>query len=372
MNKLYVKCNNVLVGTLALTKDKKVAFQYDDELIKNGFSINTFSLPLNNKVYVPNKFYFDGLFGVFADSLPDSWGNLLLDKFLLSRGIKRDSVNVLDRLSFIGKNGMGLLSYEPEKTINTIENKLSLDELNFECEKILKSKESYNLDELYKLGGSSGGARPKVLINYKDKPWIVKFSNTIDSIDSGVIEYRYFECARMCGINVPTTKLFDSKVTPGYFGIERFDVENGSRVHMITVAGLLELDFRAPSLDYNELIKLTKILTNDKDTYEMYRRMCFNVFSHNRDDHAKNFSFLYSSKEKCWELSPAYDLTYSNTYFNEHTTSVNGKGINITDEDLLMVGIKNKMDKKKCITIIEDIKKHVNNMLGEIIENQGK
>ena len=96
--------------------------------------------------------------------------------------------------------------------------------------------------------------------------------------------------------------------------------------------------------------------------------MCFNVFSHNLDDHSKNFSFLYNSDKKCWELSPAYDLTYSNTYFGEHTTSVNGKGIDISIDDLLQVGIKNKLDKDICLSIITEVKECVEEKLGNIIK----
>ena len=132
---------------------------------------------------------------------------------------------------------------------------------------------------------------------------------------------------------------------------------------MVTVAGLLELDYRSPCLDYKDLIKLTKILSNEEDAYEMFRRMCFNVYSYNLDDHAKNFSFIYVIEEKRWILSPAYDLTRSNTYFNEHTTSVNGKGKNILDEDLLQVGLVNNLNKEKCLEIMSFVKKNVNDML---------
>jgi serine/threonine-protein kinase HipA len=368
MSKILVKFEDKIIGTLFLTKEKKIMFKYSSEWLENGFSLNPFKLPLSDKVFVATTNYFDGLFGVFADSLPDSWGNLLLDRMLRAHGVDRSRITVLDRLSFIGDNGMGALSYEPVKNIELTNNELTLDEINEECKNILMSKECLNLDEMYKLGGSSGGARPKILINYEGKPWIVKFSNTLDSKDSGIIEYEYFHCARECGINVPNTKLFSSNISSGYFGIERFDVSNGKRVHMVSVAGLLEIDYRAPSLDYIELIKLTKILTNDIDTYEMYRRMCFNVFSHNLDDHSKNFSFLYNLDKRCWELSPAYDLTYSNTYFGEHTTSVNGKGIDISIDDLLQVGIKNKLDKDICLSIITEVKERVEKMLGNIIK----
>lgn len=367
--KLYVKCEDRLVGTLALTKDNKVAFQYSESWLENGFSINPFSLPLSKEVFVPNKNYFNGLFGVFADSLPDSWGNLLVDRFLKNHNISSSDINVLDRLALIGNNGMGRLSYEPVKEIKLDRGYLSLDELSVECGKLLASKNSNSIDELYRLGGSSGGARPKVLLKLDNIDWLIKFSNRIDSADSGVMEYDYFKCAKECGINVPKTKLFNSQLTSGYFGIERFDIKSDKRIHMITVAGLLELDYESPSLDYVELIKLTKVLTNDKDTYEMFRRMCFNVFSHNLDDHSKNFSFLYDEDNKCWKLSPAYDLTYSNTYYGEHTTRVDGKGKNITEADLLTVGVKNKLNQEKCKEIINKVKECVLNMLSKYLNN---
>ena len=367
MNKIFVKYDDRIVGTLALTKEKTVAFQYSEDWLENGFSVSPFSLPLKSKVFVPSNRNFNGLFGVFADSLPDSWGNLLLDRIIKKYGLNDNEFTVIDKLSFIGNNGMGILSYEPVKELNLEQTNLTLDQLNLECKKILSSKESYNLDEIYRLGGSSGGARPKVLIEYNGTPWIVKFSNNIDYENSGYIEFKYFECAKACGINVPQTKLFNSKTTSGYFGIERFDRFDGKKIHMISVAALLELDFRVPSLDYKDLIKLTKILTNDEDAYEMFRRMCFNVFAHNLDDHTKNFSFIYNQTKRCWQLSPAYDLTYSNTYFGEHTTSVNGKGKNITDLDLLKVGMLNNLNKNKCLAIISEIKKCVHEMLDEII-----
>ena len=356
---LYVKNNQVLVGTLALTKDKKIAFQYSDEWLETGFSINPFSLPLNKNVFIADKNIFDGLFGVFADSLPDSWGNLLLERFLKSKNLQIQDLNVLDRLAIIGKNGMGALSYEPAIKYEFAISDLSLDEINIACGELFNKKNEKNLDDLFRLGGSSGGARPKVMLKINNIDWIIKFSNHIDSKEAGIIEYEYFKCAQECGIVVPNVKLFPSNLTKGYFGIERFDRCKNERIHMITVAGLLEVDFRSPCLDYNDLLKLTNILTNGVDTFEMFKRMCFNVFAHNLDDHAKNFSFIYDSKLKRYKLSPAYDLTYSNTFFGEHTTSVNGKGKDITDEDLLQVAINNNLSKEKCKDIISKIKECV-------------
>lgn len=130
--------------------------------------------------------------------------------------------------------------------------------------------------------------------------------------------------------------------------------ETAEEIHMLTAAALLELDFEQPSLDYHSLMKLTKILTHDceKDVEEMFRRMCFNVFAHNRDDHSKNFSFLYDESKEEWKLSPAYGLTYSTTYYGEHTTTVDGEGANPGRKELMAVGLQAGISKPRCMNII--------------------
>ena len=130
---------------------------------------------------------------------------------------------------------------------------------------------------------------------------------------------------------------------------------------MLTAAALLELDFEQPSLDYHSLMKLTKILTRDntEDIENMFRRMCFNVFAHNRDDHSKNFTYLYDEEKDSWRLSPAYDLTYSSTYYGEHTTTVDGNGRNPGRKEILTVGITAGMKKEVCVDIMDEIEKCV-------------
>jgi serine/threonine-protein kinase HipA len=166
--------------------------------------------------------------------------------------------------------------------------------------------------------------------------------------------------AEKAGINIPTIKLVNTKSGKKYFLIKRFDRESSKKIHMISVAALLEADFRAPSLDNNDLIKLTRVLTkNDDDVMEMYRRMVFNVLINNQDDHAKNFSFIYDDTNKTYRLSPAYDITPGRTYYGEHTTSVNGKGKNITDDDMLNVAIINKIELTAARQIIEKCKRTI-------------
>lgn len=264
---------------------------------------------------------------------------------------------------------MGALTYHPKKNIILSQNSVDLDSIAKECQKILNSKPSDKLDELYHLGGTSGGACPKIMTNIDNTDWIIKFPAHIDGIDAGLMEYEYSLCAKKCGISMTETRLFPSKECPGYFGIERFDRDKKVRKHMLTAAALLELDFREPSLDYHSLIKLTKILTinNKFDVENMFRRMCFNVFAHNRDDHSKNFTFIYDDQKDVWHLSPAYDLTYSNTYYGEHTTTVNGNGSNPSIEDMLQVGITAGMKKATCARIIEEIQTNVYEMLGKYL-----
>lgn len=372
-NALQVFYDEKLVGTLAMTADHKAAFQYSEEWIENGFPISPFSLPLKKQVFVPTKDYFDGLFGVFADSLPDNWGRLLLNRLLRAHKQNPDKLTVLDRLAIVGKSGMGALTYYPEKKIDEQYGDVDLDELAEQCRKILNTEYSDRLDELYRLGGTSGGARPKIMTTVNGEEWIIKFPAHVDGENAGKMEYDYSCCAKKCGIIMSETRLFPSENCEGYFGIKRFDRisdKNGTkRIHMLTAAALLELNFEQPSLDYHSLMKLTKILTrdNEKDMREMFCRMCFNVFAHNRDDHSKNFTYLYNDEKDRWSLSPAYDLTYSNTYYGEHTTTVDGNGRNPGRKELLTVGIAAGMKKEVCIESMDMVEKCVKNMLGRYL-----
>ena len=372
LTSLKVKYKDRPVGVLALTNDKKVAFSYDEAWLENGFSISPFSLPLEKKVFIPAKYHFDGLFGIFADSLPDAWGKLLLERMLHQYNLGSE-ITVLDRLALVGSNGMGALEYEPDYEIGKPMVTDDFDYLSQQCHKILTTEYSKDLDMLYRMGGSSGGASPKILTTLEDKNWIIKFPAHVDSKNIGKQEYDYSKCAVNCKIPMTETKLFPSQICEGHFGTIRFDRinENGKteKVHMATAVALLEADFRAPCLDYHTLMKLTRILTrnNVSEVESMFRRMCFNVFAHNRDDHAKNFTFLYNEKEDRWHLSPAYDLTYSNSYFGEHTTSVDGNGANPSKKNLLNVGVQAGMKKQKCMDIIDEIRTIVQEELSKYL-----
>ena len=359
---LKVFYNYILVGTLAKTPDRVVAFEYDSEWLNNGFSISPFSLPLIKKVFIPKYDPFGGLFGVFNDSLPDGWGRLLVDRLFLKNKINPNEIDNLNRLAVVQESGMGALTYKPEHKFKSENNISDYDILAQECSKILESQNSENLDEIFNLGGSSGGARPKILTSIYNEDWIIKFPSSSDPKNIGEKEYQYSLCAKDCGINMTETRLFPSKICSGYFGIKRFDRKNGKKVHMVSVSGLLETSHRLPNLDYNTLMKLTLELTrNYQDIEQLFRLMCFNVFAHNRDDHSKNFSFLFDDTKKEWHLSPAYDLTYSFSFNGEHATTINGEGKNPTLEDILAVakniGLKEKFAKDTASDIQEKCSK---------------
>ena len=341
------------VGTIARDDEGLACFEYDAAWLAGGFSISPFSLPLRPGLFRPARDPFEGMFGVFSDSLPDGWGRLLVDRALKRAGVAPERVDEVGRLAIVGSGGMGALRYEPALGGSHAGSIGDFDAFAASCRAVLSDQEVDDFDELVEMGGSSGGARPKALVSYEGQSWIVKFPTRRDGPDAGRLEHDYADCARACGIRMPQTRLFPSSVTPGYFGARRFDREGEARIHMVSAGGLLEASHRLPALDYRALMQLTVLLTDSMaEVEQMYRLMCFNVFAHNQDDHARNFSFLCRGGR--WELSPAYDLTYSTTFGNEHSTSVNGKG-NPGMQDILGVAREFGLPRAKAKAIAEDI-----------------
>lgn len=368
VNKLEVFYQGKRVGVMALYQNRLAAFEYDNDWLAEGFSISPFSLPLEKKVFMPKLDPFEGLFGVFADSLPDGWGRLLVDRLMKRNGINPYELGSLDRLAIVGSSGMGALTYRPVISIKKSQDDKSLDEIARECEQVLNSQTYDNLDYLFDKGGSSGGARPKILTTVADEEWIIKFPSSQDSKDIGKQEYDYAMCAKECGIEVETVRLFPSDYTKGYFGTRRFDRVAGKRIHMVSAAGLLETSHRIPNLDYDILMKLTLQLTKSMEECEkLYKLMCFNVYAHNRDGHSKNFTFLYKDEEKRWVLAPAYDLTYSNSFGGEHATTINGNGLNPGEDDILAVAKKIGLNMAVAKKISLNIKECVIELLKEYI-----
>ena len=333
---VYYKDN--LLGTLQQTGNGAIAFAYSNAWLRDGFSISPLSLPLQPGVFVPeDPDLFGGLYGVFADSLPDGWGLLLMDRMLEKSGIPPASVGTLTRLALVGENGRGALTYRPALAIGDADgaSNMNLDALASECLRIFDGRATDQLDAVYRAGGSSGGARPKANFRIDGCDWIVKFPCSSDCEGSrmGVAEVAYISCARRCGIVTPETRLLASRICPGYFATRRFDrTKEGGRVHMVSVSGLLECSHRIPCLDYHALIQLTGILTHSaEDSDQLFRLGCFNFEARNTDDHARNFSFLFDDRAGRWQLAPAYDLAPTGPGLREHMTSFFGEGSQITE-----------------------------------------
>ena len=329
------------LGRLGL-RDRQIFFEYDQDFLPKGLNVSPFRLTLKPGVYTFEHKLFDGLPGLFNDSLPDGWGRLLFDRAMRTKGLLPEQLSPLDRLAHVGQTGMGALTYEPDFSEAPDHAEIDLDWLAAQSANVLEGEADEVLAELLALNGSFAGAQPKALIGFDREQnhivhgagvldieydsWLVKFADTQFEADAGAIEFVYAEMARRAGITIPETHLFPSKQGAGYFATKRFDRNGSKRFHMHTACGLLHSDFRIPSLDYQDLIELTTLLTRDmRETKMMFRLAVFNVLAHNRDDHSKNFSFLMNELGE-WRLSPAYDLTFSSGPGGEQSTMVMGEG----------------------------------------------
>ncbi len=368
------------VGHLAY-QDKTIYFEYETTWLEQAIELSPFALPPIARLQKGDQQLFQGLPGVFEDSLPDGWGRLLIDRHLRQMGVNVHQLSPLDRLAYVGQHAMGALIYQPTNTLTSnLDTPLNLDTLYQDSQHILNGDSHIIIDELLTLNGASAGARPKALIGFnQDKSeilsgisqlpqthdyWIVKFSNQQDDHNAGAIEYAYSNMARAAGIEITETHLFPAKDHAGYFATKRFDREQKNeqthRYHIHTACGLLHADFRVPSLDYSDLLTLCWRLTKDTtEVLKLYRLAVFNVFTHNRDDHGKNFSFLMTNTGQ-WRFAPAYDLTFSSGPHGEHSTMVMNEGKSPTIEHLKALAQSVLIDAKQANMVIEQVLDAVN------------
>ncbi len=367
--------DEVEIGEL-ISEGKAIYFKYYTNFLKLGLEISPIKLKLSNDLHQANNIPFDGLFGVFADALPDGWGMLLLDRTLLSRGISIHDITPLDRLAFVGSNGMGALNFKPEfENEQHLQFNIELDEIFKATTKIMEGTSSDILDNLYQLGGSSGGARPKIVVAYNSKTnhlinaekvlpknyehWLIKFPSLFDSKDIANTEYAYYKMALDAGIEMSESKLFKSKTGKFYFGTKRFDREGNNRLHLHSAAGIMHDNFRLSTLDYGHLMDCAFLLEKNVMVYQKILRLAaFNVFAHNKDDHSKNFSFLMDGKGT-WRLAPVYDLTFSNSSHGMHSTSIANESANPTKKDLMKLAQYFKI--KNASDIIDEVQEVVFN-----------
>ncbi|UZE11539.1 type II toxin-antitoxin system HipA family toxin [Pseudomonas sp. B21-053] len=336
------------VGELVAIPRQGLFFSYDPGWLAKGFNLAPFHLEFSiNPQKAADVGLFDGLHGAFSDSLPDGWGLLLMDRFFRSQlGVERHAISPLDRLAYMGNRSMGALEYVPMFETIEADEDLDLAALYEASQIILSGSADEVITSLRLAGGSPGGARPKAVIGLSPdlrravssfgrmpegyEHWLIKFRSEEEHRDSGAIEQAYALVARRAGIEISESKLFQVETARGteqFFATKRFDREAGFKRHMLTAAAILYADFRAPSLDYSDLLRATWAMTRDAiEVEKMARLMVFNALAHNRDDHAKNFSFFGGSDG--WKMAPAYDLTFSSTggRGNEHTTAFAGRG----------------------------------------------
>lgn len=367
---LRVLCGGKSVGQLA-EKRGSIVFQYDPAWLESGFDLAPSSMPFDGFVHPAARLDFQGLHGVFNDSLPDGWGLLLMDRALKKhRNLDRSQITPLDRLAYMGHRGMGALEYRPELLPEKDGQTIDLADIAAQSEKVFQGETADVLEELRICGGSPGGARPKVTValtedmehclsSFGELPdgyshWIVKFrAQEQDPTDIGRLEMAYADMARVAGLKLPKTHLMELTVNhkqQAFFAVQRFDREGSHKIHCLSLAGYAYANHRLPCLDYSTgvLTATRKLTKSDGEVENAFRLMLFNVLAHNKDDHSKNFTYLLDPSRQGWRLAPAYDLTFNSGMANCHTTSINGSG-NPIFEDLKKVAIERKIRNWKQI-----------------------
>lgn len=369
------------VGTLVLDGGRPVFF-YHAAFVADPLPLSPFHLPATGRSARHLDRDFEFLPGLFADALPDGWGRLLHDRAFQRAGRPLDEVTPLDRLAAVGYAAMGALVFEPAIPLG---DRVVLPAADFElgavadqAQRLLEGSEEEVLPALQLSGGFPGGARPKALIGLRRTAggvqliagvsqdmirgvalalpddydaWLVKFAAASDrslfGADVGTVEACYAEMARRAGLAVPATTLLTDAAGVRHFAAARFDRFGSggrNRLHMHTAGGLLHASFRLPSLDYDSLFQLTWSLTKSyAHVRELFRRMAFNVYAFNRDDHAKNFAFLMEANGT-WALAPGYDLMFSHGMNGRHITSVDGVDDWPTRSGLLLLGRRHQLE----------------------------
>lgn len=322
--------------------NKTYYFAWSEAALDANLAFSPIRMPLTREVIACPKEPFNGLPGLLADSLPDGWGRLLVDRSLSARGIDPATAGPLERLALVGSKGPGALTFYPAHTLDTEKQPLDLDHVAESISQIHAEAGPELLDLLLENGGSSGGARPKINVwlhpeTLELKPfshnapkdfeaWLIKFPASTDPPDVGLMEFGYSLLAQRAGIEMAACRIIETPRGRRLFATQRFDRKHEERIHMLSLAGLLHDNFRFSALDYGHVMDAAFKLEHHVRAYEKILRIAaFNVFTHNRDDHSKNLSFLMSSDGQ-WRLAPAYDLTWSSTAHGQHSLTVGGEG----------------------------------------------
>jgi len=371
------------------------SFEYDTDFLNSGIEVSPLRMPLAKNIYefpalTGEPFY--GMPGLVADSLPDKFGNAVIEQWLMSLGKSLSDFTAIDRLCYTGKRGMGALEYVPASTdIKDIDENINVQEMVKFASDVLADREEISLkaednltySQLVQVGSSAGGARAKAIIAWNEETnevrsgqaqlgtgydyWLMKFDNVTKNGDHGLedkpeytlIEYAYYLMAKKAGVTMNECRLYES-AGGHHFMTKRFDRENGRKLHMQSLGALAHISYQEPGICGYELaaMYMKEVGISYKEIEQFYRRMVFNCLAVNQDDHVKNISFLMDRNGK-WSLSPAYDITFSynpaNKWLRAHQMTVNGKTTGMGLSDLLEAGSKMGIKERRSKDIIREV-----------------
>jgi len=390
------------VGAVRWDESQHLAyFEYDRKFLSNSWELSPLKMPIGNgtqiysfpelrKVKGDAIDTFKGMPGLLSDSLPDKYGNQLINVWLTQNGRAENSMNPVEQLCFIGSRGMGALEFEPSQfTPAKRASSLEISSLVDVAQRMLNQRDFFQtnlhkeeakaVSEILKIGTSAGGARPKALIAYNPlngivksgqgaaptgfEHWLIKLDGVSDaqfgeSSGWGRVEYAYYLMAKACGIDMSECRLLEEN-NRAHFMTRRFDREgNDTKHHIQTLCAIQHYDFNQMyAYSYEQVFQTMRLLRlTYPEAEQMFRRMVFNVLATNCDDHTKNFSFQMKKGEK-WQLAPAYDMCFAydpkSLWVNQQTLSINGKRQNIDKNDFLTIAKANNL--KKGEAIVEEI-----------------
>ncbi len=374
MKRLRVCFKNRPVGEL-LAQDGIHYFSYDADWLKAPLPLSPYELPAEAGVTEHRKGCFLALPGLCYDSLPDRFGMAVLRRSFQEQGVQNPTP--LQMLSYLGDRTMGALSYEPAGDEAGQTERIDLIQVARSARQLMAHEHGEALDPaIVKAGATAGGMMPKILaaiskdggevmtgaqaVPDKMEAWLIKL-NTNDKQHSQLIqlEHAYFRMAGAAGLRVPATRLIPDRNGVEHFAIRRFDrseADPNLRIHTQTYASLAGIDYREPTEDYEDLLRLTKHLTrNHQDVCEQFRRMLFNVLACNRDDHAKNFSFCMDDSAE-WTLSPAYDLLFTDNDLGGNWMMVQGKRSAISQDEFARLAELMGISRTAFETIMDEVK----------------
>ena len=386
------------IGAVSLNDGDEIAsFEYDPGFARSGIEISPLTMPLSNRIYqfpALSRQTFHGLPGLLADSLPDKFGNALIDVWLATQGREATSFNAVERLCYTGARGMGALEFAPAIGVRASRShRVELENLVALASDILTHRnnlqtsftdETKALTDILQVGTSAGGARAKAVIAWNpisnevrsgqvaaDKGfeyWLLKFDGVSGNRDKelddpqgyGVIEYAYYLMAKACNIDISESRLFEEN-SRRHFMTKRFDrLDGGEKLHMQSLGALAHFDFNmAGAYSYEQALQTMRKLNLPMHMIEeQFRRMVFNIVARNQDDHVKNIAFLMN-KSGQWRLSPAFDITYSynpaGNWTAKHQMSVNGKRDAFTMDDFKACAKVASMKRGRAETIVKEV-----------------